>query len=77
MTTIHDRFPYKPVYQSELAPYCTDTDFRDVLINSPRNWAQSVISWNIALDTNSGPYHTGAINSATRQVIPESRSSHS
>ncbi len=57
MTIIHDRFPYKALYQSELAPYCTDTDFREVLINSPRNWAQSVISWNIALDTNSGPYH--------------------
>ncbi len=62
MSLIHDRYPYKPVYQSELAPYCTDRDFRDVLINGPRNWAQSVISWNVALDTTSGPYHTGAAN---------------
>ncbi len=62
MTIIHDRFPYKALYQSELAPYCTDTDFRDVLINAPRNWAQSVISWNIALDTDSGPYHPGQAN---------------
>jgi glucosylceramidase len=56
----HDAYPYKPVYQSELAPYCTDEDFRDVLVNGIRNWAQSVLSWNIALDPNSGPYHTGA-----------------
>lgn len=62
LSTVHDLFPYKSIYQSELAPYCTDEDFRDVLINGPRNWAQSVISWNIALDTTSGPYHTGAAN---------------
>ncbi len=62
MGVLHDKYPYKPVYQSELAPYCTDEDFRDVLINGTRNWAQSVISWNVALDPNSGPYHTGATN---------------
>jgi glucosylceramidase len=60
MGVLHDNYPYKPIYQSEIAPYCTDEDFRDVLINGTRNWAQSVISWNVALDTNSGPYHTGA-----------------
>jgi len=60
--TLHDSFPYKPIYQSELAPYCTNEDFRDVLINGTRNWAQSVISWNIALNPDSGPYHTGATN---------------
>lgn len=60
--SLHDAYPYKPIYQSELAPYCTDEDFRDVLVNGMRNWAQSVMSWNIALDQNSGPYHTGASN---------------
>jgi glucosylceramidase len=60
MTTQHDEFPYKTTYQSELAPYCTDTDFRDVLINGARNWAQTLVSWNVALDEDQGPYHTGA-----------------
>ena len=60
MTDQHDQFPYKQTYQSELAPYCTETDFRDVLINGARNWAQTLLSWNVALDPNQGPYHTGA-----------------
>lgn len=73
MGVVHDAFPYKPVYQSELAPYCTDTDFRDVLLNGTRNWAQTIISWNVALDTTSGPYHTGAVDicdSASHPGIP-------
>jgi glucosylceramidase len=70
---IHGWYPYKPVYQMELAPYCTDTDFRDVIVNGPRHWAQSVVAWNVALDTTSGPYHTGAVDicdSASHPGIP-------
>ncbi len=73
MGVVHDAFPYKPVYQSELAPYCTDEDFRDVLVNGTRNWAQTIVSWNVALDTTSGPYHTGAVDicdSASHPGIP-------
>lgn len=73
MGQVHDWFPYKPVYQSELAPYCTDTDFRDVIINGLRNWAETIVSWNVALDTTSGPYHTGAVDicdSASHPGIP-------
>ncbi|MDM4761667.1 glycoside hydrolase family 30 beta sandwich domain-containing protein [Galbitalea sp. SE-J8] len=62
LSPLHGKYPYKPIYQTELAPYCTDRDFRDVLVNGTRNWAQSVISWNVALDTTSGPYHTGAVD---------------
>jgi glucosylceramidase len=70
---IHGWYPYKPIYQMEIAPYCTDTDFRDIIINGPRNWAQSVVAWNVALDTTSGPYHTGAVDicdSASHPGIP-------
>jgi glucosylceramidase len=32
---------------------------RHIVIGAPRNWAQSVLMWNVALDQNSGPYIPG------------------
>jgi glucosylceramidase len=70
LSLIHNWYPYKPIYQMEVAPYCTDTDFRDIIINAPRNWAQSIVAWNVALDTTSGPYHTGAENICDSESHP-------
>ncbi len=58
MTKIHQAYPSKDMYvtecstgQSGIAPLSAI----ELLIRSTRNWAKSVVLWNIALDTSGGP----------------------
>ena len=82
---LHDRFPGKEIWMTE----CSGGDWQKgnlleqqarLIINSTRNWAQTVVLWNIALDQNHEPYLGGCttcrgvvtVNHATSpaQVIP-------
>jgi glucosylceramidase len=64
MTTIHNAFPQKEIWFTEgsggswVGNGSWHDSFMDQMmhvIRIPRNWAQSIIWWNIALDQNNGP----------------------
>jgi glucosylceramidase len=66
MTTVHNFNPGKDLYFTE----CTDStirtwasflksDIENLLIGATRNWARTVLKWNIALDPNHGPQNGG------------------
>jgi glucosylceramidase len=70
MSTLHDQFPDKAIYFTECSgsqsadPANTFSDTlkwhaRNLIIGSPRNWAQTVINWNLALDPSGGPHLGG------------------
>jgi glucosylceramidase len=69
MTTVHDANPGKDLYLTECSG-STDLNWADTLkfdletliIGGTRNWARTVIKWNIALDTNLGPQNGGCSN---------------
>ncbi|MGW0473844.1 discoidin domain-containing protein [Streptomyces coeruleorubidus] len=65
-TVVHNDYPNKPAFQSE----CSGGEWEggeqgafagvmDNVINGPRNWAQSIIRWNLALDSSGGPTNNG------------------
>lgn len=65
-TTVHNQFPNKDTYFTECsgiqsgnrANTFSDTlDFQveNLIIGATRNWAKSVVTWNMALDPNGGP----------------------
>ncbi|WP_328777982.1 discoidin domain-containing protein [Streptomyces canus] len=65
-TVVHNDYPGKPAFQSECSGGSWEGDEQgafagvmDNVINGPRNWAQSIIRWNIALDGSSGPTNNG------------------
>ncbi|MET8081858.1 discoidin domain-containing protein [Streptomyces sp. NPDC005303] len=66
-TVVHNDYPNKPAFQSECSggtwegtgQSTTFAGTMDNIINGPRNWAQSIIRWNIALDGSSGPTNNG------------------
>jgi len=75
MTTLHDEFPAKDIYLTECSgsqssdPANTFSDTlkwhaRNLIIGSPRNWAKTVINWNVALDPSGGP-HVGGCGNCT------------
>lgn len=62
-SAVHDKFPSKDVWETE----CSGGTWQKgdllaegarLLIGATRNWAKSVVLWNMALDQNNGP-HTG------------------
>ena len=70
MTTLHNQFPDKAIYFTECSgsqsadPANTFSDTlkwhaRNLIIGSPRNWAETVINWNLALDPSGGPHAGG------------------
>jgi len=82
---LHSRFPEKEIWMTE----CSGGDWQKgnlleqqarLIIHSTRNWAQTVVLWNIALDQNHEPYLGGCttcrgivtVNHSTSpaQVIP-------
>ncbi|HEY8301860.1 MAG TPA: discoidin domain-containing protein [Jatrophihabitans sp.] len=78
MTALHNEFPTKPIFFTECSgsqsgdPSQTfsDTlkfDARTLEIGTPRNWAKSVVNWNLALDPNGGP-HVGGCGTCTGVV---------
>ena len=75
MTTLHNEFPAKDIYFTECSgsqssdPANTFSDTlkwhsRNLIIGSPRNWAKTVINWNVALDPSGGP-HVGGCATCT------------
>ncbi len=60
MTTVHNQYPNKEVYETECATGISITHIStiDLLMQSVQNWSRSVELWNVALDPNHGP-HTG------------------
>jgi glucosylceramidase len=84
MTEIHDQFPKKDIWFTEASGGDWIPAFHDAfmdqmkhVIRSTRNWANSVVWWNIALDEQNGPtVLTGStcrgllkISQATGEVI--------
>jgi glucosylceramidase len=70
MTAVHDQFPTKDIYFTECSgsqssnPANTFSDTlrwhaRNLIIGNTRNWARSVVNWNIALDPAGGPHTNG------------------
>jgi glucosylceramidase len=75
MTALHNRFPGKDIFFTECSgsqssdPTMTfsDTlkfDARTLEIGATRNWAKSVVNWNLALDPSGGP-HVGGCATCT------------
>ena len=75
MTALHNEYPNKDIYFTECSgsesadPTSTfsDTlkfDARDLEIGATRNWAKSVVNWNVALDPSGGP-HVGGCGTCT------------
>ncbi|MGZ6690138.1 MAG: discoidin domain-containing protein [Solirubrobacteraceae bacterium] len=75
MTALHNQFPNKDIYFTECAgsqssdPANTFSDTlkwhsRNLIIGSPRNWAKTVVNWNVALDPSGGP-HVGGCGNCT------------
>ncbi|MGK5679726.1 glycoside hydrolase family 30 beta sandwich domain-containing protein [Actinoplanes sp. URMC 104] len=70
MTALHNEFPRKDIYFTECSgsrssdPANTFSDTlkwhaRNLIIGNTRNWAKTVINWNLALDENNGPHNGG------------------
>ena len=75
MTALHDQFPGEDIYQTECSgsqsavPADTFSDTlkwqaRNLEIGSTRNWAKTVVNWNLALDPSGGP-HVGGCGTCT------------
>ena len=75
MTTLHNQFPDKAIYFTECSgsqssdPANTFSDTlkwhaRNLIIGNTRNWAETVINWNLALDPSGGP-HVGGCDTCT------------
>jgi glucosylceramidase len=75
MTTLHNQFPGKDIYFTECSgsesadPANTFSDTlkwhaRNLIIGATRNWAKTVVNWNIALNPSDGP-HTGGCTNCT------------
>ena len=75
MTALHNQFPNKDIYFTECSgsqsgdPANTFSDTlkwhsRNLIIGSPRNWAKTVVNWNVALDPSGGP-HVGGCGNCT------------
>jgi len=65
MTTIHNSFPTKDVYETECSSGIAPLSAVETFIQSSRNWAKSATMWNIAQDTNNGPVIPGGCSACT------------
>jgi glucosylceramidase len=75
MTALHNEFPNKDIYFTECSgsqssdPANTFSDTvkwhaRNLIIGATRNWAKTVVNWNLALDPSGGP-HVGGCTTCT------------
>jgi glucosylceramidase len=75
MSALHEQFPDKAIYFTECSgsqssdPANTSSDTlkwhaRNLIIGTTRNWAETVINWNLALDPSGGP-HVGGCDTCT------------
>ncbi|KUP23537.1 glycoside hydrolase family 30 beta sandwich domain-containing protein [Paenibacillus sp. DMB5] len=70
MSKVHDAHPGKEIYVTECSGGAWSEDFGDnlawlmskLIIGGPRNWAQAVLLWNLALDPEGGPANGGCSN---------------
>ena len=62
-TTTHNQFPNKDIYFTECSGGTWQAnpfqEQMELIINGSRNWAKSVVLWNMALDPNGGPTNGG------------------
>jgi glucosylceramidase len=69
-STVHDAYPGKNIYFTECSGGAWSPDFaanlswetHNLVIGATRNWAKTVATWNLALDTNYGPTNGGCTN---------------
>lgn len=69
-TTVHNAHPDKGIWFTELSGGDWSSNFgnnlrwkmSNIVIGSTRNWAKSVLLWNLALDQNDGPQNGGCTN---------------
>jgi len=77
-SALHDQFPAKDIYFTECSGIVSGnpaTTFPDTLhwhtryltVGAVRNWAKTVITWNLALDPSGGP-HNGGCDTCTGVV---------
>lgn len=64
MTKIHNLYPSKSIFETECSSDTGPTDIirygtADMALKSVQNWAEGVITWNIALDPSAGPHLGG------------------
>jgi glucosylceramidase len=85
-TTLHDLFPAKDIYFTECSGIVSGdpaTTFPDTLhwhtrfltVGATRNWAKTVITWNLALDPAGGP-HNGGCDTCTGVVTVDPSTGH-
>ncbi len=74
MTTVHNSFPTKDIWFTEVtgsvgSSFAGDLKWHmsNIIIGNTRNWAKSALEWNLALDQNSGPTNGGT--STCRGVV--------
>jgi glucosylceramidase len=76
---VHDAYPDKDIYFTECsggdwAPNFASNlvwNFQNLVIGATRNWAKTILFWNLALDSNHGP-HVGGCNDC-RGIVTVSR----
>jgi glucosylceramidase len=67
MTDVHNSIPDKDIYFTECSGFYKFSNFSDnlkyagenLIIGGPRNWAKTVLFWNLALDPNGAPHLGG------------------
>lgn len=86
-TTVHEAYPDKEIYFTEGSDGTWNDGGFDAdlirngtfLVDTIRNWAKTIIKWNLALDENNGPkiaggcdtcYGVVTIHQSTRQITP-------
>jgi glucosylceramidase len=78
-TKLHDRFPTKSIWLTE----CSGGDWQkgnllvaqaDLIIETTRNWGQSVVLWNLALDQNHAPHLGGCTDCRGIVTVDHSKS---
>lgn len=70
MSEVHDRFPDKGLYFTEISGGRWATNFSDnlkwnmsnIFIGTANKWSKNALLWNIALDENDGPKNKGCDN---------------
>ncbi|UQZ37413.1 beta-1,6-glucanase [Paenibacillus sp. PK3_47] len=70
MSRVHEAYPDKAIYVTECSGGAWSEDFggnlgwlmSKLIIGGPRNWAKTVLLWNLALDSEGGPQNGGCRN---------------
>ena len=79
-STVHDAYPAKDIYFTEMSGGDWATSFPDnlvwnlhnIIIGATRNWAKTALLWNLALNENHGPYLPGGCDGCRGVVTVDS-----